>query len=333
MYLLKKIWNPALYQGKYKKQDFFEGWYYKLIDSGRKNVLAVIPGVAHGHGEMGNHAFIQIINSISSSVHYFKFNLSEFHFSKDKFEVSIENNYFSRDKILLHLRDNLSVIEGNFSFYNIVPFPKTFFNPGIMGPYSFAPFMECYHGIVSIHHEIKGSISIDKNEIVFDGGYGYIEKDWGCSFPEAWVWIQSNHFTNNNVSFMFSIAKIPWLGRFFIGFISFLRLDDKLYRFATYTKSNIRSLDFRHETLNIIIEDKNYKLEIQASYKGGEMLKAPKNGIMSRDIRESINSVVDVKLQSWDGRLIFEDVGVNTGMEISGDMDIFIKTAKNKVGS
>ena len=35
-------------------------------------------------------------------------------------------------------------------------YPGTIFSPGIMGWYSFVPFMECKHGIVSINHDLTG---------------------------------------------------------------------------------------------------------------------------------------------------------------------------------
>ena len=63
-----------------------------------------------------------------------------------------------------------------------------------MGWYSFVPFMECNHGIVSVNHDLYGEISVNGNVIDFNNGKGYIEKDWGVSFPEAWIWIQSNNF-------------------------------------------------------------------------------------------------------------------------------------------
>ncbi|MCK7537696.1 MAG: tocopherol cyclase family protein [Marinilabiliales bacterium] len=34
----------------------------------------------------------------------------------------------------------------------------------------------------------------------FSGGRGYIEKDWGHSFPSAYVWMQSNHFQLARIS-------------------------------------------------------------------------------------------------------------------------------------
>lgn len=51
--------------------------------------------------------------------------------------------------------------------------------------FSFIPFMECNHDIVSVNHDLRGRISVNRNVIEFDGGKGYIEKDWGVSFPEA----------------------------------------------------------------------------------------------------------------------------------------------------
>ncbi|QII81181.1 hypothetical protein G7057_00970 [Jeotgalibaca arthritidis] len=41
-------------------------------------------------------------------------------------------------------------------------------------------------------------------------GKGYIEKDWGRSFPKNYIWIQSNHFNDNQRSLFFSYAHIPY---------------------------------------------------------------------------------------------------------------------------
>jgi len=83
---------------------------------------------------------------------------------------------------------------------------------------AFGPIMECYHDIISLDHSLSGSLLSNDTEIVFNGGWGYIEKDWGKSFPEAYVWIQSNHFQKKETSLSASIAKIPWLNGFFRGY-------------------------------------------------------------------------------------------------------------------
>lgn len=46
-----------------------------------------------------------------------------------------------------------------------------------MGPFSFVPFMEYYHGILSMDHNIEGSLEHNGKIISFDQGKGYMEKD------------------------------------------------------------------------------------------------------------------------------------------------------------
>ena len=89
---------------------------------------------------------------------------------------------------------------------------------------------------------LKGKLTLNGQSIDLNEGKGYIEKDWGTSFPEAWIWIQSNNFTNSETSFSFSLAKIPWLGRFFMGFISFLYLNGRFFLFSTYNNSVITEI-------------------------------------------------------------------------------------------
>lgn len=314
--------NPELFQGAYKRRNYFEGWYYKQISKSREHVFGIIPGISYGSSPSDRHAFIQLINAVTHKTYYFSFPMADFQYDKHAFFIKLKDNVFHREGIQLHLKNNDLFISGELLFKDIIPFPKTILNPGIMGPYSFIPFMECHHGIVNIHHHIHGHLTIDRETIDMSGGYGYIEKDWGKSFPEAWIWLQSNHFEQGDISVMFSIAKIPWLHKHFIGFISFLRIGQKLYRFATYTKAKLRKLEFKNSFLSITIQDSNYTLRLRATYNKGGLLKAPKDGLMNREITESITSLVQVELYDKNNKLLFHGDGQNTGMEIGGDINI-----------
>lgn len=322
MYLFNKLKNPEMFQGQYKKKNYFEGWYYKLIDSSQKNVWALIPGIAYGKDPNDGHAFIQVIEANSCRVHYFRYDIYDFKSSNRDFHVQIGNNHFNRNEIKLDLRGQDTLIQGHLTFHNIVPFPKKPLRPGIMGPFSFVPSMECYHGVVNIHHEIKGSLFENKSEIDFTNGYGYIEKDWGRSFPESWIWLQSNHFPQKNVSVMFSVAKIPWLLSHFTGFLSFLRIDDEVLMFATYTGAKIRKLKYENNLLTLSISSFKHTLEMEAKFSKGGVLKAPKNGMMDRTVTESITSNVNVRLyHNKSKRLLFEGEGMNTGFELGGNFE------------
>ncbi len=319
MYLLKKLFDPAIYQGKSKKKNYFEGWYYKLISKEQRHALAVIPGVSFGKRAEDRHAFIQVLDA-GSKVSYIRYELSDFSYSSDQFGITIGGNYFSDREMRLDINNDRYKMTGRLTFHKIVAFPKSLKRPGIMGPYTFVPLMECNHGIINIHHEISGRLSILGNTADFSGGYGYIEKDWGRSFPETWIWLQSNHFGADDITVMFSAAKIPWMGRSFPGFISFIRIKGRILLFATYTGAKIIDLTYRDDQLEIVLEDWRYRMEIRAKHSEGEILKAPKNGLMDHEILESISAVVHVTLSDKKGLVVYNGSGTHAGLEIANDM-------------
>ncbi|WP_303862351.1 tocopherol cyclase family protein [Alkalibaculum bacchi] len=321
MYRINRLFNPEIFLGKYRKKNYFEGWYFKLIDEDKKCILSIISGIAiNKNGE--KKAFIQTIDGITGQTHYIPFDYKDFKYDNENFQVFIGNNYFSKERMILNLeKDDLSFI-GELYFTDRIPYPKTITHPGIMGPFSFVPFMECYHGVVNISHNIQGKMIYQKRIIDFNNGYGYIEKDWGKSFPESWIWVQSNHFTKENTSFMFSIAKIPWFGSFFIGFISFLRIGDNHHTFATYTRSKIKYLNLKDHLLSITLKNSKYQLQAQVdiSTNKGELM-APKIGTMNRKIEETINSKVSILLLNKDNNIIFKDTGYHGGTELCGSYE------------
>lgn len=323
MYSIRRVFNPEIYQGKYKRKKYFEGWYFKIIDQHSKNIFAVIPGVSIS-GE-GRHAFIQFIDANSGKTNYISFSINDFKYSEKAFDISIANNHFNKYGFTVDFGCEDITVKGAINYKDIESFPKSIFNPGIMGPFSFVPFMECHHGIINVHCGIEGFLSINNKQVDFTGGYGYVEKDWGSSFPHSWIWLQTNHFQSADASLMFSIANIPWLHTHFDGLIAFLRIGDRFYRFATYTRAQVNTLNFHDNLLNIIIEDSKYTLEINAANAKGGILKAPKKGKMDIYITESITASAEVILKEKAGGIIFSDTGKNTGLELAGDYKKFIK--------
>lgn len=321
MYLINRIFKPEIYQGRYRHTDYFEGWYFKIIDKYAKNIYAVIPGVSKAKND--KHAFIQVIEAVSGKTLYKRFSIKEFSYSTKAFDISINDNHFNRNGFSINIQDGDFTLNGKIGYTDVVPFPKTIFNPGIMGPFSFIPFMECYHGIVNIHCGIEGFLNINNRDTDFTAGYGYIEKDWGTSFPKSWIWLQCNHFKSENTCLMFSIASIPWLSSSFDGLISFLKLGDRFFRFATYTGAKVKKLSYVNNVLEIVVEDSKNTLSLKAFVGRGGVLKAPKNGMMNIDIQESITSQVDVILRDKSGKIIFSDTGNNTGIELAGEFRQF----------
>lgn len=319
---ISKIWKPDTFQGHSKRSNYFEGWYFKLIDQSRKTVIAIIPGIAIGKNKQDSHSFIQFIDAISGQTEYYQFPFEDFSSNRNAFDVNIGTNHFSDSNISINLNNGQTTICGQLQFSNITKYPKSILHPGIMGPFSFIPGMECYHGIVNISHTISGTLTINGIEVDMTGGEGYIEKDWGKSFPDSWIWLQANHFEINTTSFMFSVAHIPLLGSTFTGLISFLKTKDGFYNFSTYNGSKIKHLTIVDNTLRVAIVHKNHILNFIAKYSQGGILKAPKNGLMKRNIEESITAEIELSLTDRKGNTIIDGTSNWVGMELSEAFDL-----------
>ncbi|MHA2009026.1 MAG: tocopherol cyclase family protein [Promethearchaeota archaeon] len=311
--------KPEAFQGNLKKKSYFEGWYNKIVNGSRDHVYAIIPTIALNKKDRTSHVAIQFFDGSNATSEYFKFSLDAFeNLSREEYKIRIGKNLFSLNQIYLEIDQQGYKIKGDLEYRDQITWPKKFLHPGVMGWLSYLPFLETYHSVVSMNHNMKGYLSINGEIVNFDNGKGYIEKDWGKSFPQAWIWTQSNHFSNPNLSFMFSIAKVPFLGIRFNGFLSALWYEGNFYKFATYTGAKVKSLIINKESIQIVIEDKRNRLEFEVIKKGIDsvLLKAPRKGKMIGRIAESINSKIKLKL--FDKKkeiIIIDDLGVYAGFE------------------
>lgn len=311
------LFNPERYHGWGKENRYFEGWYYKVISPDEKHAFAFIPGIAMDeNGE--KQSFIQVLDGKKLTAEYHKFSADVFRPEAETFSLSLDKSFFTERSIKVELPN----IQADLRFSNQVPWPKPWYSPGIMGPFSFIPFMQCYHGIVSMDHDISGEITVDGNTIDMNGGKGYMEKDWGRSFPSAYIWMQSNHFSEPGISFKSSVAKIPWLGSSFVGFIAGLWLKDKLYRFTTYNFTRLKKSYADQDIVEVHMENPSYRLEILAHREEATELASPISGFMDGRIEESMNARLEVTLtEKKSGTIIFQDTGRNAGLEVAGNIE------------
>lgn len=258
--------------------NYFKGYYYKH----QKNdyTISFIPGISN------NHEFIQIITSDNSYyIPYIKGNI----FSK--YGIMIDINY-----------DNIS-IKGKIQYEDLHPIKRD-----IMGPFKYFP-MECKHEIVSMNHKLNGSLIINKKFIDFKGGNGYIEGDYGKSFPKEYIWVQSNDLPNNT-SIMVSIANIPFMNTKFKGCICIIYYNDEEYRMASYLGARI----IKYNQKKIIIKQGKYLLVANINNNKGYNLKAPYLGEMKKTIIESTNCNTRFRFYK-NKRLIFDYNSKNSTYE------------------
>jgi len=314
MHGFTKLWRPAHYQDGRKTLGYFEGWYFKACASGGASV-AVIPGVSvEPTGE--RHAFLQIMRG-NGSTHWYDLPWDAFSSSEDRFEIRVGDCVFNDREVVLDISDGTSSARGRLELGEPAPWPVRLLSPGIMGPFRFAPFMECYHGVLSLDHSVDGELVIDGEPLSFAGGRGYTEKDWGRSFPSAWVWIQSNCFGAPGMSLTASIARIPWLGSSFVGSIVGLLVNGRLYRFATYTGARLISLTHAAGAVSFTVEDRTHRLQVRASGAVPGVLRSPVLGRMIGQVEESLHGSVYVSLTELaGGRVLFAGDGRCAGIEL-----------------
>jgi hypothetical protein len=322
--IARRIWNPASYQGGTTKRRYFEGWYFKQVDAEETGILAVIPGVSYSNDGTSTHAFVQVVQS-SGMTHYFAYPVEAFSADeREPFCIRIADNVFSSQGMTLRLSDGDIQVTGELKFGEWNPWPVRTFSPGIMGWYRFVPRMETYHGVLSLDHAVSGSVSVNGEQFVFDGGRGYVEKDWGRSFPSSWIWAQSNNFDQPGVSITVSVAKIPWMTGSFVGNIAGLLLDGTLHRFATYTGARLVCLATDANSAHVILRDRREELELDIQGCEALVLKAPVLGSMDARDSESLGGTIDVTLRELRGGSaveVYRGTGRQAGIEVMNDRD------------
>jgi tocopherol cyclase len=326
----RATWHPDMYHGWGKTRSYFEGWYIKIVDNTEGYAFAFIPGISMAP-DGTSHAFIQVLDGKQCTSDYHRFEAADFIPSETEFNTQLAGNQFSTQVLKL----NLPNISGELTIENPTPWPKMLGAPGIMSWFSFVPFMECYHGVVSLNHSLSGSLIINGKTVDFTGGRGYIEKDWGVSFPRGWIWMQTNHFdelkiknsalntaADSPISLIASVAHIPFLGTHFIGYIVGFWFQNKLHRFATYTGAKMKAQLLGNQVF-LSFKDSKYQLDITATKGETGNLISPIKGEMTGKMSESLQGEISIRFYE-NGRLVYEGTGRNAGLEVAGEVAVLL---------
>ncbi len=317
MGLATGVLHPEGFHGQRITSSYFEGWYVKLVAPDRGARFAVIPGVflaPDGTGE----AFVQVLDGATGESWYHQYDVSEFGAEADRFSVRVGPNRFSDRGVVL----DLPSLKGEVRFTTpLDPWPVSLLSPGVMGWYAWVPKMECKHGVVSFGHDLAGSLTHAGTTSSFDGGRGYMEKDWGAAFPAGYVWLQTNHFTDPGTCLTGSIAVIPWLRSEFPGHIVGLKHDGVLHKFTTYNGAKTTRIEVDDDEVRWSLRSRRgATLDITADRPRGGLLHAPIRTEMHRRVEETLDATVQVRLTDADGRVLLEDTGHCAGLEVHGDI-------------
>lgn len=308
------LFFPERFQGWGKKKNYFEGWYFKFVDASKNTSIVFIFGISFDKNGRPQ-VFAQHFDSKTYHSNYTNFDLKDFSAQKNQFEIKLAKNIFSADGLEI----SLSNCEGKLKFLDKVIWPRRVFAPGIMSFLAFLPFLECRHDVIIPRCRLEGKIQINGKEVDFTGGQGYVEKDWGKSFPDWHIWLAGNNFIASQASIFFSVAKVPlWIFQI-TGFICFLERNGKFINFNSYNFSKIKKLKFENEELKIKLANNKFDLSLEVKNDKGVELFLPRNGLMSETLSESITAQAKVELiEKNKNEVIFSDAVEFLGLETAG---------------
>lgn len=283
------------------RRNYFSGWYYKQEKG--EEAIAFIPSWHKGNGR--TEAFLQVAAGTENWT--FSFSEEQLKVCEKKDRILIGENLFTPEGIRIRLSGRQNGrqirIRGSLKFENRVPLLYD-----IMGPFAAIPFMQCRHGVVSMYHDVSGSLRINERVVDLNGAGGYIEKDSGCSFPDDYFWCQCSWEDGGPCSMMAAVADIPFAGFRFQGCIAAVLFAGKQYRLATYL--GVRILRYTEDEILLKQRKLLLRVQIKPMQKTAEglPLQAPRKGKMQRTIRERLTCRVRVRL--WrEKKLLFDHTG------------------------
>lgn len=308
-----KASNPAPYHGQNKDRTFFEGWYYKIDLQESEFTFIVIVGIAMS-AKGAKEAFIQFGDSKTGKPRYYAFDASEFSASSKSFELSLGKNYFTRDRVKLNLAD----LQIDLIFSEHRTWDSSVYIPNIMGPLSYLRNLDCHHNVLSLRNKFHGSIRYNGVSISLDGALGYIEKEWGKSFPKAHIWMQSNTLEQSDLSLSLAIGKMRFLNKEIPAYAALLQGSNHKSLFATYRLNRFKFKESL-EGYNLNFSSARYALQISFNYEGAMPLLSPNRDGMKGLVEESLQSEIRMKLKDRFQKVYLIDTCGTASVEIVGN--------------
>ena len=274
--------NPTQLQGNLEKNNYFEGWFQKIYSPEHDTSFIIIYGFATGN-KSEKTGFIQICLP-NQEIIYLTFHKNEVICDKRKHFIQFGNHFISEHKIKIQT-DEIQ-LDLDFSKKQEQQSGKN-----TMGNYYLLPNLPCYHAIVDGYHSVNGQIQYLNDSYTFTNAVGYLEKNWGISFPEKYIWMHAFDAKNTDNQLLFSQADIKWNGRTFIKHLGFIKLNGIYFDLRKLKKCKTAISNKDENKQFISIKSKFLEIEMNISYKKPIFFKGPQNGKMERII-EHYNDII-----------------------------------------
>jgi tocopherol cyclase len=294
------IYKPTTLRGHLERNNYFEGWFQKIYSKELNASIVIIYGYAT-QNTTDKTGFIQILLP-KKTPEIIYFNRNEISFHPKEHIVRMGENLLTTESIQIHTNDIHMFLKLTNNQVT-----QTFKNS--MGYYYFVPHLPCYHSVLNAAHQVSGEIQLKEARYVLNNENGYLEKNWGTSFPESYIWLHAVDPLDAKVSMLFSIAEIKWLGIKFLKHVGHFCFDDKqidlrsLNNFAfTYQRPS-------KDNYQIQIKSSTLQIEISIALGNNILFKGPQGGKLSNDIIHFIDADIQIRLSENNKTRTFHLVG------------------------
>lgn len=292
----------------------FENWYFKLVDEEKEITLGIL--VEMNTTKKGKEALIQVMgNTINDEVCIY-YPVESVKTGEE--EIQIGDNVLGLNQIILNIEKEDFGLKGELALNHHKRLKQSLWIPGLMGPYKYLPFLESYHEVISLQHTLTGSLWLNNKQIIFNEGKGYIEKDWGKSMPNVWLWAQCSHFKRKDVALMVGVARLPIFFDYYTCFAIPIYYKDQVEIFSNYNGGHLSKLYRYKGYVHIIITQKSKILDIKIYGSDEKSCMASKSSHKIRDVYACDAAKIELSITE-NGQIIFEEIGTLCELEMGGN--------------
>lgn len=262
-----------------EKKNYYFGKYYKFVSKDNYAFALIDANTPNGR-------VMQIITRQKSYV------------ILDPTQVKIEYDSF----VTLNIRQKGLSMNGMLVIGSLHPLKKD-----VMGFLRHLK-MNTKHNIYSMYHTVAGKITINRKEVSFNDGYGYIEGDEGSTFPDKYLWFNSS---NKDYGVSLSIARIRICNKIHL-MGSFLIVKNNRQEFVFSTLNGLKVVELTKYL--VILKKGKYRFKLFLDDFEPLPLLSPIEGSLVGEVKESIS--INVGFELFKGKeKIFSRYNVNGSIE------------------
>lgn len=293
------------YVGPGKKNDYFEGWYLKLMTTDKS--IALIPSIHIEKGIRTGHLQWIVSDGSQQCSGGRSYPSDQVFLQEQPFILRLGANEFKQAEFST-FEEGL-VLNGNFE--EILPFGSN-----IMGPFALFKNLPCIHGLQAL----SGKVQLSCQTSLFDGDFltdFYCEKDRGTTFPECYLWLHC-YFPESEASLFFSIALIPIGPIRFEGHIANWFDGTQNQTFATYYGSKVRLWENTTGQIEVVLDNASIEVHFELNQGSLQELASPRDGAMADSVFESMDSQITVTVRDKETGQLRRHVSTRCSFENNG---------------